>query len=120
MKVTNPLTRSGPLSPKFHGAWLGAGTGVAIANVIIGLIETYGTHKPLPQVDVTAINLVVAPLLSAAGAWLAPLVAKFQTTLAALGSSGSVTVTHVGSGGGAGGTAASPVTLTTSDTPPVG
>lgn len=76
--MSNPLTRQGPISPKAHGAWLGAGTGVAIANVVTGLIEAYGTHAALPAAAVAAISLVCSPLVAFLGAWLAPLIAKAE------------------------------------------
>lgn len=64
----------GPISPKAHGAWLGAGTGAAIADEIISLVQTYGTHAPLPASTSALIFTVVPAVVAFLGAWLAPLV----------------------------------------------
>lgn len=72
----NPLTKSGPISPKAHGAWMGAGSGIGAANVIIGLIEAYGTHHALPIAAVSGIDFVVTPLAAFLGAWLQPLMSR--------------------------------------------
>lgn len=60
------------LSPKFHGAYLGAGTAAAISNVITGLIQAYWTHAPLPAADVQLIYTVVGIALAGFGAWIMP------------------------------------------------
>jgi hypothetical protein len=63
----------GPVSPKVHGAWLGAGAGAAIANALIQLIQSYGVHKALPLSVTALIFTVTPPAVAALGAWLAPL-----------------------------------------------
>jgi hypothetical protein len=63
----------GPISPKVHGAWLGAGAGAGIANALIQLIQSYGVHKALPLSVTALIFTVTPPLVAALGAWLAPL-----------------------------------------------
>lgn len=60
------------LSPKFHGAYLGAGTAAAISNVIIGLIQSYVTHTPLPAADVQLTYTLVGVILAGFGAWIMP------------------------------------------------
>jgi hypothetical protein len=62
----------GPVSPKAHGAWLGAGTGAAVANEVIQLIQTYG-HTVLPAATTSLIYTVVPAIVAFVGAWLAPL-----------------------------------------------
>jgi hypothetical protein len=112
MTSLNPFTRSGPISPKAHGAWLGAGSGVAIANVAIGLIESYITHKPLPVAAVAGINLAVTPLIAFIGSWLAPLLAGLTAKQAAAVTPAAVTpavapvVAPVAAAAAAGGTPA--------------
>lgn len=76
MALRNPLTKSGPISPKAHGAWLGAGSGIAVANIIVGLIQTYWIHKALPGAAVQAIDAVCTAGVAFIGSWLAPLIAK--------------------------------------------
>jgi len=63
---------AGPISPKAHGAWLGSGSGAAVTNVVIGLLQQYVTHAPLASSLVTALYVVVPGLLAFTGAWLAP------------------------------------------------
>jgi len=60
------------VSPKAHGAWLGAGAGAAVAGVVVGLLQAYVTHHPLPQADITAIYAAMPALLAYVGAYLAP------------------------------------------------
>lgn len=62
----------GPISPKAHGAWLGAGSGAAAGNEIIALIQTYA-HTTLPPATVTLIYTLMPALAAFVGAWLAPL-----------------------------------------------
>jgi hypothetical protein len=62
----------GPISPKAHGAWLGAGTGAAITQEIINLVQTYG-HTTLPPALTGMLFTVVPALVAGLGAWLAPL-----------------------------------------------
>ena len=60
------------LSPKFHGAWLGAGTGASVANGITGLIQSYWTHAPLPAASVQLTYTIVGVVLAGFGAWIMP------------------------------------------------
>jgi hypothetical protein len=60
------------ISPKAHGAWLGAGTAAAIANVIDGLIQSYWTHAPLPAADTQLTYTLVGIALAGFGAWVMP------------------------------------------------
>lgn len=61
-----------PVSPKTHAAGLGAGFGSALAAIIVGLIQSYGTHKALPQADVSAVYLVCGPGLAWLASYFAP------------------------------------------------
>jgi hypothetical protein len=62
----------GPISPKAHGAYLGAGTGSLIANDLIQLIQQYITHAALAPSLVTLIYTVVPALLAFVGAYVTP------------------------------------------------
>jgi hypothetical protein len=62
----------GPISPKAHGAWLGSGSGAALANEVINLIQTYVTHAPLPQPTVALIYTLVPALMAFIGAYVVP------------------------------------------------
>ncbi len=66
------MTAHNPVSPKAHGAWLGASSGAGAGTVAVGLIEQYVTHKALPAADVAAVYWVTSAVLAFAGAWLAP------------------------------------------------
>ncbi len=66
------MTTRNPVSPKAHGAWLGASSGAGAGTVAVGLIEQYVTHKALPAADVAAVYWVMSAVLAFAGAWLAP------------------------------------------------
>ena len=66
------MLRSAGLSPKFHGAYLGAGTGATIAAIITGLVQTYWTHAALSPYAVQGIYTVVTIALAAYGAYVAP------------------------------------------------
>jgi hypothetical protein len=52
------------VSPKAQGAWLGAGAGSAISNIIIGIIQTDITHHALSASLVSLIYLVIPPLVA--------------------------------------------------------
>jgi len=58
-----------PLSPKFHGAYLGAGSAAAIANVIIGLIWPHGGES---SAYIQLIYAGVGVVLAGFGAWVMP------------------------------------------------
>ncbi len=64
--------RLGPVSPKAHGAWLGAGSGSYVANTAIGLLQSYVTHAPLSPALVTLIYGAASVLLAFAAAWVLP------------------------------------------------
>lgn len=81
------VRKLGPYSPKFHGAWIGSLGGLNIGAIIVGLIQTYVTHKALPLPLATLIESVVTPLFSAIGAYLAPLIGG-KTTAAVLADEG--------------------------------
>jgi hypothetical protein len=66
------MSAANPISPKAHGAWIGAGTGQAITVAVVGLIEAYGTRGPLPMATVYAIGLVITAALAFFGAYIAP------------------------------------------------
>lgn len=68
------MSAANPISPKAHGAWLGAGSGAALTAEIIGLIQTYWTHKPLEPALVSLMYTVIPALVAFLGAWLAPLI----------------------------------------------
>ena len=73
------------LSPKFHGAWLGAVGGVNIGGLVVGLIESYITHKALPLPLIDLITTVTGAVVAAVGSYVAPLLAGLKTSeLAAL------------------------------------
>lgn len=57
---------------KAHGAWLGGGTGVGVASLIVGLLQQHVTHHPLAQVDVQAVYSLVAVAGSFLGAYVLP------------------------------------------------
>jgi hypothetical protein len=61
-----------PLSPKFHGAWLGAGTGQEVANVIVGILQDYVTHAPLTASATQGIYILVSAALAGLGAYILP------------------------------------------------
>jgi hypothetical protein len=61
-----------PTSPKEHGAWLGTGAGVAVGSVVVGLIQSYVTHKALPLADITLIDGVCGAVVSYLAARLLP------------------------------------------------
>jgi hypothetical protein len=69
-----------PFSPKFHGAWLGAVSGINLGSIIVGLIESYLTHKALPVPLIDLIDTVTGGLVAAFGAWLAPLLPGVSLT----------------------------------------
>ena len=85
-----------PISPKAHGAWLGAGTGQAIAGVVVGLIQTYVTHATLATPAVQSIYIVISSLLALTGAYILP---SGQRPVAA----GAAAYGTGGAGGGGGG-----------------
>ena len=61
-----------PLTPEFHGAWLGGLGGVTVGSIIVGLFQTYLNHgHPLPAIDIQAIDGVCAAAVAALGSWLA-------------------------------------------------
>lgn len=60
------------VSPKAHGAWLGAGSGASVAAVIVGLIQDYWTHAALPAAAVQGIYIVVSAIAAFAGAYILP------------------------------------------------
>lgn len=60
------------VSPKAHGAWLGAGGGASAAAVIVGLIQDYWTHAVLPASAVQGIYIVAAAVTAFAGAYILP------------------------------------------------
>ena len=71
------MSKANPVSPKAHGAWLGAGTGALLGQLVAGLLSHYLNHdKSLPTVDVTAITSVCTAVVAFVGAWLAPLLPK--------------------------------------------
>jgi|HubBroStandDraft_2_1064218.scaffolds.fasta_scaffold402370_1 hypothetical protein len=61
-----------PISAKTHGAWLGAGTGSAVAAIVVGLIETYVTHRTVPAADVSLIYTACTALVAFLGSYIAP------------------------------------------------
>lgn len=68
------MSAANPISPKAHGAWLGAGSGAALTAEIISLIQTYWTHKPLEPALVSLMYTVVPAAVAFLGAYLAPLI----------------------------------------------
>jgi hypothetical protein len=76
--------RRWPISAKTHGAWLGAGTGSAVAAGVVGLIQTYVTHRTLPAADVSLIYTACTALVAFAGSYVAPNQVRAGDTPAAL------------------------------------
>lgn len=72
------------ISPKAHGAWLGAGSGSAVAGIIVGLIQDYWTHAPLPAPAIQGIYVLVAAAVAFAGAYLLPAKTSAQAAASAL------------------------------------
>lgn len=66
------MSRLGPISPKAHGAWLGAGTGSYIASQVIALLQQYVTHTPIPTAAQGLIYGVLPTLLAFAVAYILP------------------------------------------------
>jgi hypothetical protein len=64
--------RRWPVTAKTHGAWLGAGTGSALAAGVAGLIQTYLTHRTLPAADVSLIYTASTALVAFIGSYVAP------------------------------------------------
>ena len=60
-----------PVAPKAHGAWLGAGSGAALAQAVIGVIQAI-THTTLAPGFTAAIFALSTPLLAFIGSYLAP------------------------------------------------
>ena len=73
------IRKLGPYSPKFHGAWIGSLGGINVGAIVVGLIQTYVTHKAIPLPLATLIESVVTPLFAALGAYLAPLIGGKST-----------------------------------------
>lgn len=62
------------ISPKAHGAWMGSGSGALIGSVIIGLIQSYITHKAVPLALQTLIMGLTSSITAYVGAYILPLV----------------------------------------------
>ena len=72
-----------PFEAKAHGAWLGAGSGVALAQIIVGVVQAV-TRRPLDPGFIAAIDGVTSPLLALLGAWLAPHTPRLPVTPAVI------------------------------------
>jgi len=66
-----PKPRRWPIAPKAHGAWLGAGSGIGLAQAAVGIIQAI-EHHPLAQGYVVGIYMLAGPLVAFIGAYLAP------------------------------------------------
>lgn len=102
------MSAANPISPKAHGAWLGAGSGAALTAEIISLVEAYWTHKPLDPALVSLLYTIVPAVVAFLGAYLAPLIPSSiksqvgQTALTPLSMIPTVQVTSSVPGGGGG------------------
>jgi hypothetical protein len=62
-----------PLAPKFHGAWLGAGTGIGLGQVINALLIWAVWHGGAePDAVANAVTYLAGIAVAALGAYLAP------------------------------------------------
>lgn len=61
-----------PIEPKTHAAWLGAGGGAAFGSIVVGLIQSWITHKALAPADVSLIDTICAAILALVSSYLAP------------------------------------------------
>lgn len=62
-----------PLAPKFHGAWLGAGTGIGLGQVINALLIWAVWHGGAePDAVANAVTYLAGIAIAGLGAYLAP------------------------------------------------
>lgn len=62
----------GPVEPKTHAAWIGAGGGAALGGIVVGLIQVWVTHRALSAASVSLVDTICAAVAALVSSYLAP------------------------------------------------